>query len=120
MNYVITIPNNVIVKAEKNISPSLFEEKRPIHEIETFYQTKKLQDVNLSKKIPINLVKKSYRELKEYLPENTTPRVSLSGRLRYETPWELFGISKDDPTWGELFDEIEHNRDMTVEPSFSS
>ncbi len=117
MTFVINIQNNAFIKAEKNISPMPFEEKRPIQGIEAFYQTKKFQDINQSKKIPANLIKESYRELKEDLPENTTPRVSLSGRLRYETPWDLFGISKDDPTWGELFDEIEHNRDMTIHHS---
>ncbi len=117
MKFVINIQSNDFIKAEKNISPKPFEEKCPIQKIEALYQAKKFQDVNHSKKIPANLIKESYRELKEYLPENTTPRISLAGRLRYETPWDLFEIFKDDPTWGELFDEIEHNRDMTIDHS---
>ncbi len=28
-----------------------------------------------------------------------------------ETPWHLMGMFKDDPTWGEMFDEIERERD---------
>ncbi len=117
MKFVINIQNNAFIKAEKNISPGQFEEERPIQKIEALCQAKKSQDINRSKKIPVNLIKEAYRELKQYLPENTTPRISLAGRLRYETPWELFGISKDDPTLGELFDEIERNRDMTVDLS---
>jgi len=27
-----------------------------------------------------------------------------------ETPWQWFGAFSDDPTWGELFDEIERQR----------
>ncbi|NJO17828.1 MAG: hypothetical protein HC877_19485 [Thioploca sp.] len=27
-----------------------------------------------------------------------------------ETPWQWFGAFQDDPTWGPLFDEIEHQR----------
>lgn len=33
-----------------------------------------------------------------------------SGSLHRNTPWEWFGAFKGDPTWGELFDEIEHQR----------
>jgi predicted RNase H-like HicB family nuclease len=29
--------------------------------------------------------------------------------------WPHFGIFKDDPTWGEIFDEIERQRDATLE-----
>jgi predicted RNase H-like HicB family nuclease len=33
-----------------------------------------------------------------------------SGKLHHYTPWESFGAFKSDPTWGKLFDEIEHQR----------
>lgn len=33
-----------------------------------------------------------------------------SGNFLHDTPWEWFGAFKDDPTWGELFDEIERRR----------
>lgn len=33
----------------------------------------------------------------------------------HEVPWEWFGISKADPSWDALFDEIEHKRDETRE-----
>jgi predicted RNase H-like HicB family nuclease len=33
-----------------------------------------------------------------------------SGTLIQETPWEWFGAFKNDPTWGELFDDIERRR----------
>jgi predicted RNase H-like HicB family nuclease len=33
-----------------------------------------------------------------------------SGSLIHETPWEWFGAFKNDPTWGELFDDIERRR----------
>ncbi len=38
------------------------------------------------------------------------PTEPKSGNLRHDTPWEWFGAFKDDPTWGELFDEIERQR----------
>ncbi|GEM_PF-568261 len=43
-----------------------------------------------------------------------TSAVTLSGPLRHNTPWELFGRHKDDPVWAEATDEIEHQQD--VEP----
>ena len=33
-----------------------------------------------------------------------------AGKLQQETPWEIFGEFKDDPTWGELFEEIERRK----------
>lgn len=33
-----------------------------------------------------------------------------SGSLIHETPWEWFGAFKNDPAWGELFDDIERRR----------
>lgn len=33
-----------------------------------------------------------------------------AGSLPDSTPWELFGLFKDDQTWGRLFDEIEYER----------
>ncbi len=38
------------------------------------------------------------------------PAEPRSRSLHRDTPWEWFGAFKDDPTWGELFDEIEHQR----------
>lgn len=34
-----------------------------------------------------------------------------SSKLQQETPWEIFGEFKDDPTWGELFEQIERRQD---------
>jgi len=31
-----------------------------------------------------------------------------------ETPWHMMGMFKDDPTWGEMFDEIERERDRDI------
>ncbi len=33
-----------------------------------------------------------------------------SENLLHETPWECYGAFKNDPTWGELFDDIERRR----------
>ncbi len=33
-----------------------------------------------------------------------------SDEIKQETPWQWFGAFKNDPTWGELFDEIELKR----------
>jgi predicted RNase H-like HicB family nuclease len=30
-----------------------------------------------------------------------------------ETPWQWFGWAKDDPTWDEIFEEIERQREAT-------
>ena len=38
------------------------------------------------------------------------PMESTSGSLHDTTPWEWFGVFKEDSTWGELFDEIERHR----------
>lgn len=35
-----------------------------------------------------------------------------AGNLHSETPWEFFGAFKGMPLWGELYDEIERQRDM--------
>ena len=42
------------------------------------------------------------------LPRPIPPNASIGSK---ETPWDLMGIFKDDPTWGEIFDEIERERD---------
>jgi hypothetical protein len=34
--------------------------------------------------------------------------------VHLETPWEYFGIFKDDPTWLPMLDEIERQRDRHV------
>lgn len=34
-----------------------------------------------------------------------------SKNLSFDTPWDWFGIFHDDPTWGEMFDEIEMRND---------
>jgi hypothetical protein len=41
-------------------------------------------------------------------PSVIPPNASLGSK---ETPWDIMGIFKDDPTWGEIFDEIERDRD---------
>ena len=38
-----------------------------------------------------------------------------SGGLLHDTPWEWFGAFKNDPTWGELFDDIERRRNSSQE-----
>jgi hypothetical protein len=42
------------------------------------------------------------------LPRPLPPNASIGPK---ETPWDIMGIFKDDPTWGEIFDEIERERD---------
>jgi predicted RNase H-like HicB family nuclease len=42
------------------------------------------------------------------------PIVPKSGSLLRETPWELFGAFKDTPDWGKLFDEIEIQRNNSI------
>jgi predicted RNase H-like HicB family nuclease len=41
------------------------------------------------------------------------PPMVLAGdkSVHLETPWEYFGIFKDDPTWMPMFEEIERRRD---------
>jgi len=41
-------------------------------------------------------------------PSVIPPNISRGSK---EAPWDLMGIFKDDPTWGEIFDEIERERD---------
>lgn len=48
---------------------------------------------------------------KTEIVEVEVPPEPKSGQLRDRTPWEWFGTFKDDPTCGDLFDEIEHQRD---------
>lgn len=36
--------------------------------------------------------------------------------VQLETPWEYFGIFKDDPTWMPMFEEIERRRDRQKIP----
>ena len=40
--------------------------------------------------------------------------VPKSTKLSDETPWPLFGAFKEDPTWGDLFEEIERKRAGTT------
>jgi hypothetical protein len=37
--------------------------------------------------------------------------------VHLETPWEYFGIFKDDPTWMPMFEEIERRRDRQKVPT---
>ncbi|MCI0699342.1 hypothetical protein L0337_45985 [candidate division KSB1 bacterium] len=37
--------------------------------------------------------------------------------VHLETPWEYFGIFKDDPTWMPMFEEIERRRDRQKIPT---
>lgn len=37
--------------------------------------------------------------------------------VQLETPWEFFGIFKDDPTWMPMFEEIERRRDRQKIPT---
>jgi predicted RNase H-like HicB family nuclease len=37
--------------------------------------------------------------------------------VHLETPWEFFGIFKDDPTWMPMFEEIERRRDRQKIPT---
>ncbi len=41
-------------------------------------------------------------------PSVIPPNISRGPK---EPPWELMGIFRDDPTWGEIFDEIERERE---------
>ncbi|MDZ7288601.1 MAG: hypothetical protein ONB44_02145 [candidate division KSB1 bacterium] len=46
------------------------------------------------------------------------PMVLASDKsVHLETPWEYFGIFKDDPTWMPMFDEIERRRDRQKIPT---
>jgi predicted RNase H-like HicB family nuclease len=46
------------------------------------------------------------------------PMVSASDKsVHLETPWEYFGIFKDDPTWMPMFEEIERRRDRQKIPT---
>jgi hypothetical protein len=42
------------------------------------------------------------------------PAPQPNGRF-HNIPWEWFGIGKNDPSWDELFDEIEQRREATRE-----
>jgi predicted RNase H-like HicB family nuclease len=44
------------------------------------------------------------------------PPMILAGdkTVHLETPWEYFGIFKDDPTWMPMFEEIERRRDRQI------
>ncbi|MGH7452969.1 MAG: hypothetical protein ACRENG_16590 [bacterium] len=45
------------------------------------------------------------------------PMVLASDKsVHLETPWEYFGIFKDDPTWMPMFEEIERRRDRQKIP----
>ena len=41
--------------------------------------------------------------------------VPKSRSLHFDTPWEWFGIFKDNPTWGKMFDEIEQQKNSDKE-----
>jgi len=74
-------------------------------------------------KIP-NLEKKLERSEKQNEPARAAkpprlvqfPPMVLAGdkSVHLETPWEYFGIFKDDPTWMPMLDEIERQRDRHV------
>ncbi|RLC02065.1 MAG: hypothetical protein DRI57_30420 [Deltaproteobacteria bacterium] len=49
-------------------------------------------------------IEQAWRDMPRSVPANA----SIGPK---ETPWHLMGIFKDDPTWGEIFDEIERERD---------
>jgi hypothetical protein len=49
-------------------------------------------------------IEQAWRNLPRPLPPNASPGSK-------ETPWDIMGIFKDDPAWGEIFDEIERERD---------
>jgi len=49
-------------------------------------------------------IEQAWRNTPSLIPAN----VSWGSK---ETPWDMMGIFKDDPTWGEIFDEIERERD---------
>jgi len=49
-------------------------------------------------------IEQAWREL----PRPVPPNASIGSK---ETPWDIMGIFRDDPTWGEIFDEIERERD---------
>jgi predicted RNase H-like HicB family nuclease len=38
------------------------------------------------------------------------PTAPKTGSISNDIPWEWFGAFKDDPTWGELFEDIERQR----------
>jgi len=52
-------------------------------------------------------IEQAWRNLPSIIPE----RASKGSK---ETPWHLMGVFKDDPTWGEIFDEIERERDKDI------
>ncbi len=37
-----------------------------------------------------------------------------SSRASNGTPWPLFGVFRDDPTWADLFEDIERKRDQAT------
>lgn len=51
--------------------------------------------------------------LEGYVPEGWKDDIYL------ETPWEWYGAFKNDPTWGELFDDIERRRSSDDKEMFA-
>lgn len=59
-----------------------------------------------------------------HTPTATPPRLvqfppmilAKDNSVHLETPWEYFGIFKDDPTWMPMFEEIERRRDQQKIP----
>jgi predicted RNase H-like HicB family nuclease len=49
------------------------------------------------------------------VPIVTTPEATAAEAV--STPWHWSGVFQDDPTWGDLFDELERQRDeYLIEP----
>lgn len=71
------------------------------HQRHVRHQKMALQDMFNSS---FERIEQAWRNTPSLIP----PHVSKGSK---ETPWDLMGIFKDDPTWGEMFDEIERERD---------
>lgn len=44
--------------------------------------------------------------------EIDVPAQTIPNKVTETTPWEFFGTFRNDPAWGELFDEIEDRRSI--------
>jgi len=53
---------------------------------------------------------------KSEIVQISIPEVPEPGTANSETDWRSYGYGafRNDPEWGKLFDEIEHNRDLTL------
>ena len=52
-------------------------------------------------------IEQAWWDLPSIIPETATKGAR-------EMPWHMMGMFKDDPTWGEMFDEIERERDKDL------